>query len=288
MYFSPSKKNGMEKKSVENINIPKIDLEKVIKEKNPKLLKLLPGFVLRWLTRTIHQDTLNEIISQNHDKTAYEFAKNSLIYFGLKLTVKGIENLPTHNKRMVFVANHPLGGLDGMAFIQAVSEIYGDVKFPVNDLLLNVPALNQAFIPVNKHGKQSRESIQSIDEAFQSELPVLYFPAGLCSRKIKGKVCDLEWKKAFLTQSIKHKRDVVPVFIKGENSKFFYKLSNFRKAIGLKVNIEMLYLVDEMVKQNNKELIITFGKPIAWQTFDKSKTIVEWVEYLRQKTYEME
>ncbi len=271
-----------------NSNIPKIELEKVIRDKSPKFYRLIPGFIIKWLKRTIHQDVLNKIIADNFDKSAYEFAKNSLIHFGVKLSVKGIENLPPDNKRMVFAANHPLGGLDGMAFIQAVYEIYGDLRFPVNDLLLNVPALNDVFIPINKHGTQSRDGIRAIEEAYESDLPVLYFPAGLCSRKIDNKIVDLDWKKSFLTQSIKHQRDVVPVYINGRNSEFFYNLSNRRKKLGLKVNVEMLYLVDEMVKQNNKDLIITFGKPIPWQTFDKSKPIQYWVEYIRTKTYELE
>lgn len=278
----------MTEQEIDKSKMSLIDIDKIIKEKSRSFYKVLPGFLIRWLKRTIHQDTLNEIITSNYNTTPKNFSKNSLLYFGLKLSVKGVENLPKDNKRMVFVANHPLGGLDGMAFIQAVGEIYGDVKFPVNDLLLNVPALNEAFIPINKHGKQSREGIKAIDEAFESELPVLYFPAGLCSRKIKGEIVDLEWKKSFLSQAIKHKRDVVPVYINGRNSEFFYNLSNFRKNIGLKANIEMLYLVDEMVKQNNKELVITFGEPIPVSTFDKSRKLMEWVEFVREKTYALQ
>lgn len=278
----------MDTNSKKNNTIPKIDIETIIGDKNPRLLKFIPKFILKWLVHIIHQNILNDIIEQNHDKTACAFSKNSLTYFGLKLSVAGIENLPKENKRMVFVANHPLGGLDGMGFIQAVSEVYGNVKFPVNDILLNVPALNEAFIPINKHGNQSRDGIKAIDEAFKSDLPILYFPAGLCSRKLNGKITDLEWKKAFLTQAIKHKRNIVPVFIKGQNSNFFYNLSNLRKKLGIKANIEMLYLVDEMVKQNNKNLVITFGKPLPWETFNKKRNIKEWIALIRTKTYELE
>lgn len=277
----------MESNNIEQKNIPLIHLDKIIKEKSPKAYRLIPKFVLRWLKRTIHQDVLNEIITANYNGSAYDFAKNSLLHFGVKLSYRGAENLPKDNKRMVFVSNHPLGGLDGMAFVQAVHEIYGEMRFPVNDLLLNVPALSDVFLPINKHGKQSREAIRSIDDAFKSELPILYFPAGLCSRKINNEIVDLEWKKTFLTQAIKHQRNIVPVHINGKNSNFFYNLSNFRKRIGLKANIEMLYLVDEMVKQKNKELIISYGKPIPFETFDKSKSINEWVSFIRNKTYEL-
>lgn len=268
-----------------NTQIPLIDIDKIVKEKSPRSYKIIPNFIMRWFKNIIHQDILNEVITENQNSSAYDFAKNSLLHFGVKLSVKGIKNLPIQNKRMVFAANHPLGGLDGMAFIQAVHEIYGEMRFPVNDILLNIPAFKNIFLPINKHGGQSREGIKAIDDAFASELPLLYFPAGLCSRKINAEIVDLEWKKSFLTQAVKHKRDVVPVHIEGRNSNKFYNWSNFRKRMGIKANIEMFYLVDEMVKQNNKELIITFGKPISYQTFDKSKKIMEWVDFIKQKSY---
>ncbi len=272
----------------ENISIQKIDLEKVLKERNPRLLKIIPAFIINWLKRIIHEDKLNYIIEKNYNKEPHEFAGSSVKYLNVNVIVKGKENLPPNNKRMVFVANHPLGGLDGLALVEVVYNIYGEVRFPVNDLLLNVTALKKSLIPINKHGKQSREAIRAIDDAFKSDFPILYFPAGLCSRKVKGKITDLDWKKGFLTQSIRNKRDIVPVHINGENSNFFYNLSNFRKAVGIKANIEMLFLVNEMTKQKNKDLIITFGEPIPWQTFDKSKTIVEWTNFIRNKTYELE
>lgn len=271
-----------------NKDILKIDIKEIIKEKNPKLFKIIPSFIINRIKKIIHQDLLNDIITNSYNLPPEQFAKYCLDYFGINVIIKGEENLPKNNKKLVFVANHPLGGLDGIAFVETVSKIYGEVRFPVNDLLLNVPAFKKIFIPINKHGKQSREAIIAIDNAFKSEKPILYFPAGLCSRKINNEIIDLDWKKSFLTQSIKHKRDIIPVFIEGKNSNFFYNLANLRKFIGLKFNIEMLFLVDEMVKQNKKKLIITFGKPIPCETFNKDKSINDWVNFIRNKTYELE
>lgn len=268
--------------------IPIIEIEEILKKNSPRYYKFIPRFFIRWLKRITHLNIINDLIINNYQKTSYEFASASLDSFQVNRLVKGTENLPANNKRMVFVANHPLGGLDGMAFIEAVHNVYGDLRFPVNSLLLNIPGLKQVFLPINKLGKQSREALIAIDKAFEGDLPILYFPAGLCSRKTKRKIRDLEWKKTFLTQAIKHKRDIVPVYISGKNSNFFYNLSNFRKKIGLKFNIEMLYLVDEMVKQKHKDLIINFGKPISYKTFDKSKNIQYWLNFVREKTYEME
>ncbi len=284
LYFRPKTLNNMNAAAQ---NIPKIDVENVIAAKNPRLLKIIPKFLINKVKRIIHQDKINDFIARNHRETPYQFVKNGLTMFGANITIKGLENLP-QNKRVILVSNHPLGGLDGLVFINTVYDVYGELRFPVNDLLLNLPALRDIFLPINKHGAHSRDALLAIEDAYKSEMPVLYFPAGLCSRKIKGKITDLEWKKHFVTQAIKHQRNVVPVHINGANSNFFYNLSNWRKRLGIKANIEMLYLVDEMYSQYHKSITISFGKPINWQMFDKSRPISHWVEFVRQKCYEME
>jgi putative hemolysin len=264
-----------------------INVEELIQSKNPRLLKIIPRFLIRKLKRIVHQDEFNAYLKANAKTDAYTFIENGLKMFGAKIIIKGKENLP-ENKRIILAANHPLGGLDGGVFIKVVHDHYGELRFPVNDLLMSIPNLQEAFLPVNKHGSHSRQAFKAIDEAYQSEFPICYFPAGLCSRKINGKIEDLEWKKSIITMAVKHKRDVVPVHINGKNSNFFYNLSNVRKKLGIKANIEMLYLVDEMYKQYDQEVVISFGKPIPWQTFDASRTPQEWINYVRQKTYEME
>ncbi len=266
-----------------------VNIDEIVKSKSPKLYKFIPKFLLSYLKKITHQDgVINYMIANHSDKEPHVFSTICLNHFGAVRKVEGIENLPKGDGRMIFVSNHPLGGLDGMAFIEAVHKIYGDLKFPVNDLLLNVPALKKAFIPINNTGgKQTREALLGLEQALDSDMPVLYFPAGMCSRKIKGEITDLRWKKNFLAQAVKHKRNVVPVYISGKNSDFFYNLSNIRTKLGLKFNVEMLYLVNEMVKQKDKELIIKFGKPISFETFDNTKSINDWVEYVRQQTYSM-
>jgi len=226
-------------------------------------------------------------VEKNYESDPYDFIEDILSTFGAKIIVEGKENLP-ENKRLLMVANHPLGGLDGLVFMKTVHDIYGELRFPVNDLLLNLPSLNKVFLPVNKHGAITKDSFMAIEQAYRSDFPILYFPAGLCSRKIKGKIIDLEWKRSIINNSVKHQRDIVPVYIEGQNSNFFYNLANLRKALLLKANIEMLFLVDEMFKQKNQRICIRFGKPIPWQNFDSSKTPEQWTDFVRQKTYEME
>lgn len=262
-----------------------IDIEKVIAGKNPRLLKIIPGFLIRYLKRVIHQDKLNEVLNRLREKQGLDFVEEILNEFKANIVVKGEENLRLAD-RYVVVSNHPLGGLDGLALMHAVGKIRQDIVAPVNDFLMYLPNLRPLFIPVNKHGSNAA-NIRIFDETFESDKAILYFPAGLCSRKVNGNIIDLDWKKTFLSKARKFQRDILPVHISGRNSAFFYNLANFRKFIGLKANIEMLYLVDEMFRQKNKDIVITFGKPIPLSTFDKRMNDNDWAAMVRNHVYRL-
>ncbi|MBI5218560.1 MAG: glycerol acyltransferase [Bacteroidia bacterium] len=261
-----------------------IDINKVIGNKNPGLLKILPRFLINYIKRTIHQDEINYVLKTYGDRYGVDFVNAVLDYFNLKIIIKGEENIPKSGK-YIFAANHPLGGLEGMAMISVVARYHKDVRFIVNDILMNLKNYEPIFIPVNKHGSHSKEYAQWIENAYCSDAQILYFPAGLVSRKIKGKITDLEWKKNFITKSVQHQRDVVPVFIEGRNSNFFYNFANFRKTVGIKANIEMIYLPDEMFRQKNKTIVLHFGKSIPCTTFDNSKTQSEWAGWVKEIVY---
>ncbi len=263
-----------------------VDLERVIADKNPKLLKLMPGFLIRYLKKVIHQDDLNQFLKDNKDVKGLSFVKAALDRFEVNIKLRGVENIPKDGRFLV-AANHPLGGLDGLALISAIGSVRENVLFPVNDILMNLPNLRELFIPVNKHGSNAN-NIRILDNTFAGDSTILYFPAGLCSRKKNKEIVDLEWKKTFITKSRKYKRNILPVHVSGKNSTFFYRLSNFRQFLGIKANIEMLYLVDEMFKQKDKDLIITFGDMISYETFDKSKTDKEWAKYIKKYVYSLQ
>jgi|WetSurSiteA1Bulk_404760.scaffolds.fasta_scaffold07521_3 1-acyl-sn-glycerol-3-phosphate acyltransferase len=268
-------------------NILQLDVEQILYSKNPSLKKAIPGFLIRYLKRIVHQDELNDFLKIAGYTRDAEFIKTGLDYFNIKYNVKGIENIPVSG-RFIFVSNHPLGGLDGLVFIYELSKHFKELKFPVNDILMNITNLSGIFVPVNKHGGQDREAVRKIEEAYASDNQVLYFPAGLCSRKKKGIIKDLQWHKSFITKAIQYKRDVLPAYFSGRNSNFFYNLSNIRNFFGIKANIEMLYLADEMFKQKGKEIDLVFGHKIPWQTFNHSKSPVEWADWVKEKSYELQ
>lgn len=265
----------------------KIDVRKVLFSKNPSLKKVVPKFIVNYLKKIVHQDDLNVFLEKYGDMKDADLIEAGLKHFEIKFKVTGTENIPKTG-RYIFVSNHPLGGLDGLVFIYELSKHFPDIKFPVNDILTNIENLSGIFLPINKHGSQGRDAAQKIEEAYASDSQILYFPAGLCSRKKRGIIKDLEWHKSFISKSIQHKRDIVPAYFSGRNSEFFYNLSNIRKLLGIKVNIEMLYLADEMFKQKDKEIRLVFGKPVPWETFDKSRTALEWAEWVKTKSYELE
>jgi putative hemolysin len=272
--------------SPETNNVLKIDVEQVLYSKNPALKKAVPRFIIKYLKRIVHQDELNEFLKRSGHLKDAEFIKAGLEYFNISYKVYRRENIPGSG-RYIFVSNHPLGGLDGLVFIYELSKYFRDLKFPVNDILMNITNLSGIFLPINKHGAQDREAARMIEEAYASESQILYYPAGLCSRKKKGIIRDLQWHKSFISKSVQYKRDIVPAYFSGRNSNFFYNLSNFRNLLGIKANIEMLYLVDELFKQKGKEIDLIFGKAIPWQTFDHSKTNPEWAEWVKGKSYEL-
>lgn len=263
-----------------------INIREVFKKKNPKVARMIPGFLYRYIERIVHQKEINLGIPIFGDKLGLEFVKTVLDYFQANIHVIGQENIPKEG-RYIFVSNHPLGGLDGLVFAHVIGQIHPNLQFLVNDILMNLENLDPIFIPVNKHGRQSVEYVRKIEEAYQSDAQILNFPAGLCSRKIKGRITDLEWKKSFIKKAIQHKRDIIPVHIDGKNSNFFYNLSNFRTSLGIKTNIEMFYLVDEMFQQKNKDITITIGEKIPYTTFNSTHNPQYWANKVKSHIYKL-
>ncbi|NJO91344.1 MAG: glycerol acyltransferase [Chloroflexia bacterium] len=261
-----------------------LDLDKVLKDRNPGLYRMLPGFILRYLKRIIHQDELNYIMRTYKDFEGLDFVIEVLNYFEIKTTIVGGENVPKEG-RFVFASNHPIGGVDGMIFMQEVGKFFGSTKSMINDLLMNITNMQSLFVGVNKHGSNSRDGLEQIDSAFASDDQILIFPAGLASRRKNGKIRDTEWKKTFLSKAVKYERDIIPVHISGRVSNFFYNFANLRKLLGIKANLEMLYLSDETFKQKKKNFTITYGKPIPYQTFDKRQTQNQWAQLIKEHVY---
>ena len=267
-----------------------IDIKRILKDKMGSKARFVPCFLVAWLKKIIHEDEVNRFLWENRNLKGTEWLTACVQYLDMTLDIVGAENLPDKNdgKLYTFVSNHPLGGQDGVSLGSIIGRHYdGKFRYLVNDLLLNLPGLKPVSIGINKTGKQSRDFPRMVEAGFNSDNHLLMFPAGLNSRRSNGEIHDLPWKKTFITKSVETHRDVVPIHFSGQNSKRFYRIAKFSDRY-LPFNLAMLFLVDEMYRNVGKTFRITIGKPIPWQTFDDSKTPMEWAKYVEDKVYALQ
>lgn len=267
-----------------------IDIDKILKGKMGAKAKFVPGFLVSWLKHIVHEDEVNRFLWDSRDLAGTEWLEECVRYLKMNIQIAGLENLPDKNdgKLYTFVSNHPLGGQDGVALGAIIGKHYdGKFRYLVNDLLLNLPGLKPVSIGINKTGKQSRDFPRMVEAGFQSDNHILMFPAGLNSRKRDdGSIHDIPWKKTFISKSVEYHRDVVPIHFGGRNSERFYRIAKFSDKY-LPFNLAMLFLVDEMYRNVGKDFRVAFGKPIPWQTFDKSRTPQQWAEYVEDRVYKL-
>jgi len=271
---------------MEESNFFHVDVQEIINTKAPKTAKKIPKFVVKGLAKLVNQDGVNAFLKYNRDAQGVDFMNNAVKYFDINLQVVGENNLPDIGTKCIFASNHPLGGMDGVCLSAYLGNRYnGKIKYLVNDILYFLKPLQNIFVPINKHGAQNRSATRSLSDILLSGDQIITFPAGLCSRKNKNVICDLEWKKMFIVKAIEYKRTIVPVHFEGKNSNMFYNLANIRKNLGIKFNLEMLLLPRELFKVRGSTFTIRFGKPIPWQTFDSSKNSQQWANWVKQVVY---
>lgn len=265
----------------------RVDISATLNSRASKYAKFIPGFMVKWLEHTICQDELNGILERTSGKRGAEFCHAVLDDLDIKYNVIGGDNLPD-NRRVVIVSNHPLGALDGITLIDWVSKIYGPgVKFIVNDLLMAVKPLDNVFLPINKHGKQSRKSSSNIEEVFAGNDPIIIFPAGLVSRKRDEGIRDLKWQKMFINKAVQYHRDIIPVYFDGKNSPFFYNFAKLRTCVGLKFNIEMIYLPREIFRSRHARFTIVAGKPIPYNRFKGGRNAAIEAKAMKRIVYDL-
>lgn len=260
-----------------------INVREILKTKAPN--KKIPNFLIRYLEKIVHQDEINRFLAEHGDVDGIDFVNESVRFLDLTIHTEGLDEIP--KGKYTFAGTHPLGGIDGLSTGLAIHNKFPErsIKFLSNDILSSLDNLLPLFVPVNKVGnKTQRRSLpQRLDEAYQSEMQMVIFPAGVCSRRINGKISEMPWTKSFIIKSIETERDVIPVYFEGRNSNFFYNIANIRKFLGIKTNIEMLYLANEMFKQRGSTYHIYFGKPISYKTFDSSRSAQKWADWVREQ-----
>ena len=261
-----------------------LDIKQLFMEKNPGMARSIPGFIYAYLTKILHLDSINEFLKDHGQKQGLEFVQAAIDDFNVSLEIIGEWNLPDTG-RYIFVSNHPLGGFDGLLLMNIIGKRFPEIKSISNDILINVKNLSDFFLPVNKHGAQTPEIVKNMERVFNSDTQIMSFPAGLVSRRRKGIIRDVPWKKSFITKAVQHHRDVVPIHMSGRCTGFFYRLSNLRKFLGIKYNIEMFFLPDETYRHRNEHVIVHVGKPISWKTFNKRLNASQWALKVQDFVY---
>ncbi len=267
--------------------IPKtIDIEKAIRDSKSKFVRSLPKFVVRLIIKSVHQDEMNATIHRNRDKSGVPFINGILNDWNVKVVVTGAENIPVSGK-FVFVANHPVGGMDALSLLSTIYRYFPKVVSPSNELFEDIPQLKPVVLGINVFGKNTKETAEKLNQLFESDAQIMIFPAGEVSRRNKGIISDIPWQKSFITKSVQHKRDIIPVHINGRNSNLFYNIANLRKMLGIKLYIETALLPHEMMRQRNSTVALTIGKPIPWQTFTREKPQTDWAQSVKKLLYSL-
>ena len=262
-----------------------IDIGKIVRERTGKDI---PRFLVRWMERFIHQDFINGFLTQGYEGS--EFCRKCLEYLDVKIEVRGLENLEAADRdRLTFASNHPLGGVDGIALLGVISERTGKpVRLLVNDFLMNIKPIASLSVPVNKMGGQNRNLPAQVKAIYESDDDILVFPAGKCSRKTNGHIQDTAWSKSFVSQSVATGRWIVPVRFFGENSKRFYRVESMRERLGIRFNIGMMLLPDELYRARHKRFRIMFGKPISPSEMNGGLSPLHWAERIRDEVYRLD
>ena len=263
-----------------------IDINRVVRSSKSKFVSRLPMFIIRGLIKLVHQDEMNAVIHKFRDKSGVPFVNDILREWKVNIVVKGEDNVPDTG-RFVFVANHPLGGLDALAFLSTIYKFHSNVISPSNQLFNYIPNLKPVILGVNVFGTNTKDTVERFNQLFASDTPIMIFPAGLVSRRKKGVISDAVWQKTFITKASQYNRDVIPVHISGRNSNLFYIVSNLRKFLRIKLSLEIILLPREMLRQRDSTITLTIGKIIPPQSFNNGMTHNEWAQKVKATVYSL-
>ncbi len=269
------------------VKYQQLDIEKIIRNQENKIVRNLPKFIINRIKKSFHEDEINEVLKKNHDKYGTDFVNAVVDYMGYKIIGYNEEVLPGSGQ-FIFAGNHPFGGADFGAVTKILTKKYKNIKLVANEMFLHVDNAREIFLPVSILKKNDENKINDIDKHLaKKNSHLLIFPAGKVARKINGKTDDGQWHRSFIRNAVLYKRDVIPMFVGGENTKKFYRVSRIRKFFGIKANLEFLLLPGEVFKKKGATIPVVFGEPISYTTFDDSKTHLEWAQEVKKIVYKL-
>jgi len=265
-----------------------ISLEKLIKSKNPQIFEKYPKFLLdmvfSFVSRILHLKEINQFIkdSKNLFDLDYTRAVFKMLNFSYSYKEEDLNKIPKEGK-LIVVANHPLGALDGLSIVEMIRKVRPDAKIVVNDLLSNLKNLDGIFLPVDLYNtKSQRENLIRISQMMKEEKCVIFFPAGKVSRLVNFKIRDPKWNKGAVTIARKFNSPVLPIFINGRNSFSFYILAKLKDIFAT------FLLPREMFKKRNYTLNYKFGNLVDEKIFNEINSDREITDLLKDYIYSLD
>lgn len=249
----------------------KIDLREIIISKFPKLESDYPKIVLNLIINIFALITkvnkINEFLEKNKDKIGFDFIDELFEYLNFSYYVSGKDKLRIPSEgRVICVANHPLGALDGLSILRAISEVRSDVKIVANDILMNLDPLKSLFLPIDLYSpKAQKRNIELIEEAMVREEVLIFFPAAEVSRVTPKGIRDKDWQRGALKFAKKYNAQILPINVRGKNSILFYIVSFINK------NFATALLPREMFSKKSNSIILSVGNIIPSSSFVSSK-----------------
>lgn len=261
-----------------------INLEKILLEKQISLFEnntLLKSATINIFKKVLHINEINNFLASKEDVTGIEFIDDVFEYlnFTFKISSSDIKNIHAEG-RVIITANHPIGSLDSLALIKAISLVRKDIKIIANDILVKVENISELILPVEiEKTSFQRQNINAISRALEEEKAVIIFPAGEVSR-LKGlKIRDSKWNKSPIFLSNKLQAPILPVYIKTKNSFLFYALSVLNKRLST------ILLSHELFNKRNKHLEIKIGNSIPAKTFNSNIKNSVYIKLLKKHVY---
>lgn len=262
-----------------------INIKEIIQSKNPTFLKSLPHFlreiVFLTIRKLIHESKINDFLESNSEKKDFEFIEELFEYLDIsyKVSSKDKAKIPSEGK-LIIVANHPLGGLDGLILLKLISEVRKDVKIIVNDILLNVDNLKNLFLPYDiTNNTLQKENVAQIIKSLNNEEAIIIFPAGEVSRMYLHGVNDSKWNKGAVYFADKFNAPILPVWVEGRNSLMFYLSSWLYKGAST------FFLPNELFNKYGETFNIKIGnyilpKSISFRGEYKSKYLKKHIKLI--------
>ncbi len=220
--------------------------------------------LLRKLTR---EQEINCFLRENQGNRGLDFVDRIFDYFNFSYSVAHRErnNIPSHG-RVVIIANHPIGSLDGLALLKLVSEVRRDVKIIANDLLMVFEPLRELLLPLDNMTRSAyRQSYKNILQALENDEAVIVFPAGEVSRAGAKGIRDGQWQAGFLHFARKAKAPILPIFVSAKNSLLFYSASLIFKPLATAL------LAHEMFNKQSSEIQFRVGEVIPHHALESNQ-----------------